>query len=146
MNSDFTVAVHALVCLGHSQKVLSSEELADNICTNAARVRKVVAKLKKAGLVETKEGSVGGCRFAGQPAGLSLARVAEALDVTFVEAAWHSGSQDRDCLICSGMAGLMDELFGELDLLCKRRLEEISIADLDRRLFAFAGKGGDDGI
>jgi len=138
MNSDFTVAVHALVCLAHSGKVLSSEELAENICTNPARVRKVTAKLKKAGLLETKEGSEGGCRFAGEAAGTDLARVAAALDVTFVEAAWHSGNREKDCPICAGMAGLMDGLFADLDQLCKQRLSQISIADLDRRLFAGA--------
>ena len=47
MTSDYCVAVHALVYLNHKAKVLSSEELAENICTNPARVRKVMAKLKK---------------------------------------------------------------------------------------------------
>lgn len=34
MTSDYCVAVHALVYLNHKAKVLSSEELAENICTN----------------------------------------------------------------------------------------------------------------
>lgn len=138
MNSDFTVAVHALVCLAHSGKVLSSEELAENICTNPARVRRVTAKLKKAGLLETKEGSEGGCRFAGNPAETDLARVAAALDVKFVEAAWRSGDREKDCPICAGMAGLMDDLLTDLDRLCKQRLSQITVADLDRSLFAGA--------
>ena len=33
--------------------MVSSEVLAENICTNPARVRKVMAQLKRAGLVET---------------------------------------------------------------------------------------------
>lgn len=136
MNSDFTVAVHALVCLAHSGKVLSSEELAENICTNPARVRRVTARLKKAGLLETREGSEGGCRFAGDAAQTDLARVAAALDVTFVEAAWHSGDRERDCPICAGMSELMDHLFTDLDGLCKQRLSRITIADLERSLFA----------
>lgn len=134
MNSDFSVATHALVFLSCKNTVLSSEELAESICTNPARVRKVVSKLKKAGLVETKEGSVGGCRFGGDPAAMDLAQVAEALDVTFVETAWHSGDQSRECAICAGMGGLMDELFLDLDRRCKARLREITIADLAHRL------------
>lgn len=39
--------------------MVSSEVLAENICTNPARVRKVMAQLKRAGLVETHEGAVG---------------------------------------------------------------------------------------
>ena len=62
MNSDFIVAVHALVYLNHKADIVSSEALAKNICTNAARVRKVMAPLKRAGLVTTREGNVGGYR------------------------------------------------------------------------------------
>ena len=60
MTSEFSVAVHALVFLNHKGTTYSSEGLAENICTNPARIRKVMAKLKKAGLVETKEGIDGG--------------------------------------------------------------------------------------
>ena len=49
MDSIFSLAVHALVYLNHKDCTLSSEALAENICTNPARVRKVMAQLKKAG-------------------------------------------------------------------------------------------------
>lgn len=55
MTSEFTIAVHALVFLNHKGTVFSSEGLAANVCTNAARIRKVMAKLKKADLVKTRE-------------------------------------------------------------------------------------------
>ena len=60
MNGLFCVAIHALIYLDKRGEQLSSEELAANICTNPARVRKVMAKLKKAGLVATRSGRVGG--------------------------------------------------------------------------------------
>ena len=56
MDSSFNLAVHALVCLSHSGRSLSSEALAENICTNPTRVRRVQAVPKKAGKVETREG------------------------------------------------------------------------------------------
>ena len=56
MNIDFCVAVHGLVYLKHKNDMVPSEELAKHICTNPARVRKVMARLKRAGLVQTKEG------------------------------------------------------------------------------------------
>lgn len=136
MNSDFSVAVHALVCLNHKQTVLSSEELADNICTNPARVRKVTAKLKKAGLLATKEGSEGGCRFDLDPKKVDLGQVAQALEVRFVETSWRSGDPERECLICSGMGTLMDDVMEDLDQRCKARLKQLTIYDLDRRIFS----------
>ena len=58
MDGSFNLAVHALVCLSHSGRSLSSEALAENICTNPARVRRVMAGLKRAGMVETREGQM----------------------------------------------------------------------------------------
>lgn len=136
MNSAFSVGVHALVYLNHKKGMLSSEELAENICTNPARVRKIMASLKQAGLVETKEGNEGGYRLVKDPKELTLACIAEALDVCFVEVAWRSGDSSMECLVASGMANLMDGIFAELDQKCKGYLEAISIADLDRRIFA----------
>ena len=52
MDSSFNLAVHALVCLSHSGRSLSSEALAENICTNPTRVRRVQAVLKKAEIVD----------------------------------------------------------------------------------------------
>ena len=72
MKSDFSVAVHALVYLSVKGCTLSSDALADNICTNAARVRKVMARLKKAGLVGAREGSEGGFCPQVPPAELTL--------------------------------------------------------------------------
>ena len=51
MTSEFSVAVHALVFLNHKGTTYSSEGLAENICTNPARIRKVMAKLKKVTLL-----------------------------------------------------------------------------------------------
>ena len=112
MKSDFSVAVHALVYLSVKGCTLSSDALADNICTNAARVRKVMARLKKAGLVGAREGSEGGFCPQVPPAELTLDRVAAAVDPDFVESGWHSGAADR------------------------RRLAGVTIADIEDRLFA----------
>ena len=140
MNSDFTVAVHALVCLAHSGKVLSSEELAENICTNPARVRKVMAKLKKAGFVKTKEGSEGGYLFDQDADRVTLDQIAQALEIRFVDTAWKSGDTDMKCLVASGMAGLMDEIFDDLNEQCRKRLKEITISTLDHRIFGNQNK------
>lgn len=139
MNGEFCVAVHALVFLNHKASTQSSEALAENICTHPARVRKVMARLKKAGLVETREGSEGGYRFILDPAAVSLRQIGEALDTRYVSAAWRSGDSDMDCLIASGMADIMDEICGQLNGLCGERLAGITVRDIDRRIFGGAG-------
>lgn len=138
MTGEFAMAVHALVYLNHKQTTLSSEELAKNICTNPARVRKVMALLKKDNLVSTREGGAGGYAFLLDPTSVTLKRVADAVGARFVSAAWRSGDTDMECLVASGMADIMDGIYGELDDLCRVRLSNITIQDIDRIIF-----GGD---
>ena len=135
MDSSFNLAVHALVCLSHSGHSLSSEALAENICTNSTRVRRVMAGLKKAGMVETREGSDGGYRLCADPAALSLRQVAEAVNARFVDCAWRSGDIDRECAICSGMAGVMDALYRQMNEQCAAYLAQITVADIETQLF-----------
>lgn len=136
MTSEFTVAIHGLVYLHHRGETASSEVLAQNICTNPARVRKVMAKLKRAGLVETKEGAVGGYQFTKLPETVSLEEIAKALGERFVCSSWHSGGKELPCLVASGMAEVMDGLYQELDALCRQRLAGITLADVAYRIFS----------
>lgn len=140
MNGLFCVAVHALIYLDKRGCMLSSEELAANICTNPARVRKVMAKLKKAGLVETKAGNEGGYHPLIPPHELTLNRIADALEVRFVEPAWHSGGTDQPCMVASGMAEVMDGLFDHLDCRCREYLSQVRLSDLEKQLEQAAAK------
>lgn len=135
MTGEFGVAVHALVYLNHKAKTLSSDELARNICTNPARVRKIMAKLKTAGLVRTKEGTDGGYVFCLNPKEVSLRQIADAAGVVFVSCGWRSGDEDMDCLVASGMADIMDKLYADMNTLCREKLEHITVADIDRMIF-----------
>ncbi len=134
-NGEFCVAVHALVYLDHKACFLTSEALAENICTNPARVRKVMARLKKAGLVSTRAGADGGYLFTGDAAGITLNRIGEALDVRYIQGGWRSGDPDMECLVSSGMANVMDGLTEELEIRCREALAAITLADIERRIF-----------
>ncbi|MDD2956630.1 MAG: Rrf2 family transcriptional regulator [Oscillospiraceae bacterium] len=136
MTGEFSLAVHGLIYLSHMDKTISSETLAKNICTNPARVRKVMAKLKKAGLLSAREGADGGYLFEGDPARITLAQVARALQFSFTAPAWRSGGVDMDCLVASGMADIMDQVYSELDAACLSRLETVTLADILRQVFS----------
>lgn len=135
MTGVFALAVHALVYLNHKQTTLSSEELAVNICTNPAHVRKVMTMLKKGGLVSAREGGAGGYTFSLDPAAVTLRSIADATGARFVSAAWRSGDADMECLVASGMAAVMDGIYDDLDAKCRERLDCLTIADIDRKIF-----------
>lgn len=135
MNSDFVVAVHALVFLFHKKRTLSSEELAENVCTNPVRIRRVMAKMNKAGLVEARRGHINGGYSYEAPGRLTLRQVAGALDGQLVETGWRSGSEHLNCMISSGMAGYMDGLYRQMNETCMEYLDTITIADVEKQLF-----------
>ena len=99
----------------------------------------MLAGLKKTGMVETREGLDGGYRLTADPATLSLRQVAEAVNTRFVDCAWHSGDIDRDCSICSGMAGVMDALYRSMNEECTAYLSHITITDIETQLFTEKG-------
>lgn len=135
MTSEFGIAVHALVFLNHKAKIVSSEELAKNICTNAVIVRKVMNKLKSGGLIDTKKGVEGGYFIVKDASEITLKDVSKIIETKFVSAYWKSGNVDMECLIASGMANIMDNIYDELDKLCKDRLQSITIKDIDKKIF-----------
>ena len=136
MTAEYLVAVHAIVYLNHRGGYISSEELAQNVCTNPARVRKVLSRLEKAGLVEVKNGYLGGYRFAGDPGAVTLLNVLDALGETLVAPKWRSGSVDMDCQIASGMAGVMDDVLENVNQSGRATLAGITISNINDRLFS----------
>ena len=136
MKAEYSLAVHALVYLAAHEGDISSEKLAENICTNPARVRKIMRSLRDAGLVSTKEGPQGGYCLKKPAAEISLKKVAEASGTVFVEAFWKSGGIDMDCAIASGIAGEMDAIYGKLNDSCMKMLAKISVEDVRRDLQA----------
>ena len=72
MTAEFPLAVHALVYLYKSGKVTNSNELAENICTNPARVRKVMTLLKNAGLISSGRGKDSGYSLPGNDGDITL--------------------------------------------------------------------------
>ena len=140
MTSEFSIAVHALVYLNHMAKPLTSEVLAKNVCTNPARLRKVLAKLKTAGLVDTREGSEGGSSFDKDPQSVTLEQICLAVGEPVAECRFRTGSVDMDCLVASGMGDVMDGIFAELNRLCLKRLGEITVKDIDSIIFDKAAK------
>lgn len=135
MTSEFAIAVHALVFLNHKKTVVSSEMVAENVCTNPTRVRKVLSRLKKAGMVRTKEGIDGGYLFCADAAQVDLCSIADILEVSFVSASWKSGNSDMKCMIASGMAEILDGIYYKLDQKCRNELKNVTIADLDQQIF-----------
>ena len=136
MNSEFIIALHALAYLRHRNTKVSSEELAKSICTNPARIRKVMAKLKKAGLLETREGNSGGYELQGDASTIKLSDLAQALQQSLTKSGWRSGALNTYCMVATGMGTVVDTLEASLNAVCMQYLSQITIEDISQQLIA----------
>ena len=133
MNSEFIIALHALAYLRHRNTKVSSEELAKSICTNPARIRKVMAKLKKAGLLETREGNSGGYELQGDTSAIKLSDLAQQ---PLTKSGWRSGALNTYCMVATGMGTVVDTLEASLNAVCMQYLSQITIEDISQQLIA----------
>lgn len=135
MTAEFPLAVHGLVYLLHTNRLTTSTELANNICTNPARVRKVMAMLHRANLIQAGRGKGSGYCCMQHTGAVTLKRVLLALHEEPISMNWRSGDMDQECLISSGMGALMDGIYQHLNGQCMDYLDEVTIADLCNQIF-----------
>jgi Rrf2 family protein len=75
-NTQFAVAVHVLTMLaGMPGALQSSEEMAASVGTNPVHIRRVLARLREAGLVSSRPGPRGGWQLVAAPERTTLTDV-----------------------------------------------------------------------
>ena len=75
-NTQFALGVHMLTLLaGSAPATLSSDEMAGSANSNPVHVRRVLGRLRAAGLVTSKPGAGGGWQLSADPATVTLADV-----------------------------------------------------------------------
>lgn len=129
VNSDFTIAVHSLVYLAYlPDHMASSESIAENVCTNSARIRKMMSSLRKKGFVKTKEGVGGGYILDCNPEEVSLADIYIAVSHGTLKPKWCTGDPEKKCVISSNTQVVMDQIFDEAELYFEKYLEDITLS------------------
>ncbi|MGZ9584035.1 RrF2 family transcriptional regulator [Paenibacillus marinisediminis] len=122
----FAIAVHALVWLTQSECKCSSAAIAEQVKSHAAFLRRVLAQLANAGIVDAKEGRDGGYTLKIAPDQIKLADVYLAMKNDCAESA-----VEVDC----GEAGkqldlVLDKIMLEAERQTIEYLRQFSIADL----------------
>lgn len=135
MNSDFVLAAHSLVLLanlpGH---MANSETIAENVCTNPARIRKVMSTLRKNGYVKTKEGIGGGYILCCDPETTTLSQIYLAISSGSLKPHWCTGNPEKACVISSNTQVVMDQIFNDAELHMQSYLNQITISSVLKRI------------
>ena len=109
-NTQFSIAVHLLIALGFdSGRQITSGELASSINTSPSFVRRILAKLSKAGFVSTTTGKSGFCVLAKKPEEISLLEIYKAVDAprTF---AIHDYPAKSSCVVSCNIESVMQKV------------------------------------
>jgi Rrf2 family protein len=84
-NSRLSLALHTLGHMaGNPTQMQTSATIAEHAGTNPVVVRRVLGKLREAGLLDSEKGHAGGWRLARPPSQITLADVYVALDESLV--------------------------------------------------------------
>jgi Rrf2 family protein len=84
-NTRFATAIHILTLLAKDpQEWLTSDWIAGSVNVNPVIVRKELINLKKSGLIESRQGKVGGVRIAKNPEQINISEIYESVKNTEV--------------------------------------------------------------
>ncbi len=127
VNTQFPIAVHMMAALGYQRAhELTSATLATSVNTSPSFVRRILAKLSKAGLVETTTGKSGTCRLAREASAISLLDVYEAVDAPKAFSIHHYAEQ-KGCPVSCHIKRALEHALSKTQQAMEGSLKEITL-------------------
>lgn len=136
-NVQYSIAVHIMAGLVvHQGREVTSADLAESVNTSRTFVRRTLARLAKAGLVDTARGKNGSCRLSRNPRRINLLSIYQAVGSPPVFAI-HGYPPNRDCMVSSGIKDALRTVREESQKAFENSLAKIRLSDVADRLDAF---------
>ena len=130
VNTQFSIAVHIMAGLACGcDKDVTSGALAMSVNTSPSFVRRILAKLSKAGLVETATGKAGACWLAKDAKAVSLLDIYEAVDAPKAFSI-HAYSEQKSCAVSCHIKAALEKALGKTQKAMEASLGEISLAQI----------------
>src|SRR5262245_44864275 len=134
-NSRLTIAIHALAWMALAERrghaVLTSDQVAASVNTNAVILRRCLGDLRRTGLVQVHHGAGAGWRLARSPSEITLLDVHRAVNDEPLFAL-HRSEPNLECPVGFGIRPALSTVYGEVELALWRQLERTTIADVLR--------------
>ena len=130
VNTQFSIAVHILAGLGYGgEHDMTSRSLAASVNTSPSFVRRVLARLSRAGLIETARGKHGACRLARSPRDISLLEVYRAVDAPKAFAIHHY-AELKPCRVSCHIKAALDRVLAKTQRAVEAKLRKITLAQV----------------
>ena len=128
----FAIATHALALLAEAKEGYASDYVARSINTHPVFLRRLMARLAEAGLVEAREGRGGGYRLARPAKRISLDQIYEATEPAGAIAR-SPREPNKKCHVGAGIRVAFDEAIRLANEGLMRGLSRRSVADISAR-------------
>lgn len=128
-NTRFATSIHILTLLAQNpQEWLTSDWIAGSVNVNPVIVRKELINLKSSGLIESKQGKIGGVRIARNPEQISISEIYESVKNSEVLGKKNQNPNPL-CSVGKDINKNLDFLFNETNDLVFRFLKEKKLSD-----------------
>ncbi len=131
VNTQFSIAVHMMAALAcwYGEKELTSGELAASVNTSPSFVRRVLARLSKAGLVETTTGKSGACALARDPKKVTLLDIYHAVGAPKAFSI-HGYTEQKACLVSCHIKDALEKALDKTQTAMESGLADISLKQI----------------
>jgi len=129
-NVQFSIAVHLLAGLACGyERGVTSGHLAASVNTSPSFVRRTLARLSRAGLVETATGKAGACWLARDVKRISLLDIYRAVDAPKAFSI-HDYSEQKTCFVSCQIKAALEKVLAKTQKAMESSLAEISLAQI----------------
>jgi Rrf2 family protein len=130
INTQFPIAVHLMAALGCRRGMdTTSALLATSVNTSPSFVRRTLARLSKAGLVETATGKAGACWLARDAKNISLLDIYKAVDAPKAFSIHHYDEQ-KVCPVSCHIKAALEKALDKTQSAMESTLAGISLAQI----------------
>ena len=135
MDTKFSVALHILTMISESKETLSSQALATSVGTNASYIRKVIALLKNAGLITSRQGKTG-YQLSKEPKDITLLEIYFATqEVSHISLFQVHQNSNPDCPVGKHIQGAVSPLFASAEAQLEKELAQQTLEDVINNLY-----------
>ena len=142
MDTRFSSAIHALILISQSATPVNSEQIAVIVGTNPSYIRKLTARLNKAGIIEGRRG-VSGFRLLRQPGDITLLDIYRAvMDTDSVHLFDLHHNPNDMCIVGYNIRPVLGGMFQQMDDDVNHRLQGMTLADCISDMRAYMARTG----
>lgn len=134
LDQRFAASVHIMTLLAvQNEELQTSEYLAKSIGTNPAVVRRLLAKLVEAGLVDSFKGKLGGVRISKAPKEITLKHIYKAsTDKTLINS--RKAEPNKSCPVSCSIKEIFEKVAIGLEKSSMAYLSKIKLSDITSKI------------